>query len=406
MQPLEKTIAILGGAPRFAERLHVGRPNQGNRARINTLLNEILDRNWLTNHGPVLTEFETKLRQITQAKHCIAVSNATIGLELLIQSLGLKGEIIVPSWSFVATAHAVLRSGCTPIFCDVCPDTHCLDTDMLEKTIGSKTVAIMPVHLWGGTCDTEAIEAIADKHGLKVIYDAAHAFGTARNGTPVGNFGSAEVFSFHATKIVNAFEGGVIATNDDKLAEKLSLQTNFGFQDYDDVVSLGTNAKMSEISAAMGLVSLESLPDFIATNRRNWETYRARLDAIPGLNHFPYQKTDTPNYSYIIVEVDPEAYGVSRDRIVYALQAENIFARRYFFPGIHNMEPYRSDPKRFARHPLPVTNRLAENCFALPTGQATSKAAAETICDLLEAFPLFADKLNRITPILSERKQR
>jgi dTDP-4-amino-4,6-dideoxygalactose transaminase len=266
-------LALLGGPAAFAETLHVGRPNIGNRQRLLTRINDMLDRRWLTNHGVYVAELEQRLAEYLAVKHCIAMCNGTVALEIAARALGLSGEVIVPAFTFVATAHALQWQEITPVFCDVDPQTHNLDPHRIEALITPRTTGIVGVHVWGQACDVDALTAIARRHDLRLMFDAAHAFGCSYGGRMIGNFGDAEVFSFHATKFFNTFEGGAVTTNDDALAAKIRLMHNFGFAGLDNVIYIGTNGKMSEVSAAMGLTGLESLEEFIAVNRRNYQHY-------------------------------------------------------------------------------------------------------------------------------------
>ena len=376
-------LAILGGLPLFEKTFHVGRPNLGKLDSFRAELDGILERKWLTNHGPVVVNFEAELQKVIGAKHCIAVCNATVGLEMLATALNLNGEVIVPAWTFVATAHSMLRMGGTPILCDVDPESHCLNPEAVEALITPSTQAILGVHLWGRGHALEQLEAIARRHGLKLIFDAAHAFGCSHQQRMIGNFGDAEVFSFHATKAINCFEGGAIATNDDQLAARLRRIANFGFVDFDQVEDIGTNGKMSEVNAAMGLASLSDRQRIFETNRAHWSQYRALLAELPGIRVYEHPKNESHNYHYAIVEVDENSFGLSRDQLLACLQAERVMARRYFFPGIVNMEPYRSAPERFVRGPLPVATLLAERTLALPNGTAVSPSDIETICSIV-----------------------
>ncbi len=383
--PTKETIdhlAVLGGKPAFEQTLHVGRPNLGNRARLMERIEELLDRRWLSNNGPFVQEFERKIARQTGAKHCIAMCNGTIALEIAIRACDLKGEVIVPSFTFIATAHALQWQEITPVFCDVDPVTHCLDPEQVERMITPRTTGILGVHLWGQPCDIEGLTAIARRHNLKLLFDASHAFGCSANGQMIGNFGDAEVYSFHATKFVNAFEGGAILTNSDELAAKIRLMKNFGFAGYDNVVYVGTNGKMSEISAAMGLTGLESLDEFVAVNFRNYQQYEASLADLPGVRFFSYNHKEKNNYQYIVLEIDQELSGISRDLVLKTLWAENVLARRYFFPGCHKMEPYRS----FFPHAgllLPHTTALVQKVLVLPTGTAVSTAEIEVVCEII-----------------------
>jgi dTDP-4-amino-4,6-dideoxygalactose transaminase len=367
----------LGGA------LHVGRPNIGSKEDFLKRVEGILDRRWLSNDGPMVREFESTAAGILGVKHVVAMCNATVALEIASRALGLKGEVIIPSYTFIATAHALQWQGITPVFADMQPATHNVDPDSIESLITPQTTGIVGVHVWGRACDTNAIEAIARKHNLQVMYDASHGFGCSSGGRMLGNFGSCEVFSFHATKFINCFEGGVVATNNDELAQKMRLMRNFGFQGFDNVVYLGANGKMSEVCAAMGLTNLEAMDDIVAVNRRNYLAYCDGLRSVAGVSVIQYDQAERNNYQYMVIEVDPDACPRSRDEIVDALHAENVIARKYFWPGCHRMEPYRTtQPDVWQR--LPETERVAARVVVLPTGQAVDEATVERICGVIK----------------------
>ena len=360
-------LAINGAAPAFDELLHVGRPNIGDREAFLRYANDIFDRRWLSNDGPLLQEFEARIAAHLGVRHCIAMCNGTIALEIAIRALGLEGEVIVPSYTFVATAHALQWQGITPVFADVDPATHNLSPEAVRRMITPRTTGIIGVHLWGRAAPVEELQAIADEHKLGLMYDAAHAFSCTHGGRMIGNFGACEVLSFHATKFFNSFEGGAVVTNDDELAARMRLMRNFGFSGLDQVSHPGTNGKMIEIAAAMGLVNLDAIDDVIAANRANYDTYRAVLGDIPGVRLIDYDPSERNNYQYVILEVAPDC-AAGRDTIVDALRAENIMARRYFWPGCHRMEPYRSLFPH-AGLVLPATERVAAGGIVLPTGQ-------------------------------------
>lgn len=382
--PKEKftDLALFGGKPVFAEPFHVGRPNLGSRERFLQRVNDIWDRRWLTNNGPYVREFEQKLVQLLGVKHCIPVCNGTVALELAVRALGLRGEVIVPSFTFITTAHALQWQEITPVFADISRATHNLDPARVEEMITPRTTGIIGVHVWGRPCDVEALAAIARRRNLKLLYDAAHGFGCTCGGRAIGNFGDAEVFSFHATKFFNTFEGGAIATNNDELAARIRLMKNFGFQGYDNVIYLGTNGKMTEIAAAMGLTGLESLDDIVAANRQNYYAYQKFAGGVPGLSLVRYDESQRCNFQYIVFEVDEEAAGLSRDQLVAVLHAENVLARRYFFPGCHGMLPYR-DYFPHAKLLLPETERLARRVLSLPTGTSVNANDIQTFCELI-----------------------
>lgn len=375
-------LAIMGGSAGFKERLHVGRPNIGERTRLLQRLNDILDKRWLTNAGCYVREFEGKVAEVVGVKHCVATCNATIALEIAVRALELKGEVIVPAFTFVATAHALQWQEITPVFADIDPVSHLVDPSSVRRLVNHRTSGIVGVHLWGQQCPTEELEAVACEHGLKLIFDAAHAFACGGMSRMVGTFGDAEVFSFHATKFVNTLEGGAIVTNNDELASKMRLMKNFGFRGYDDVSHVGTNGKMNEFSAAMGLTSLEAMAELIAINRRNFLLYRAGLGGLPGVHVLDYSSQEHHNYQYIVVEIDPDHCPIARDRLLDALWAENVLARRYFYPGCHRMEPYRSlQPDLHLS--LPITEAVCGKILLLPTGQTINSDHVNQICDLL-----------------------
>jgi dTDP-4-amino-4,6-dideoxygalactose transaminase len=316
---------------------------------------------------------------------------------ILARALGLSGEVVVPAFTFVATAHAMRWVGIPPAFCDIRRDTHTVDPELVEAMITARTGAILGVHVWGRPCDIDALEAIGDRHGLPLLLDAAPAFGCTYRGQPIGGFGRAEVVSFHPTKVLNTFEGGAIPTDDDELAERARLMIQFGFEDEDRVVELGINAKMSEASAAMGLASLEVVDEFIAVNREHHERYRANLAGLPGLSLVPYPdpEDDRSNHQYVVLEIDAEQSPISRDALQQVLRAENVLARRYFYPGAHRMEPYRTEQPR-AGASLPETNALVERVLQLPTGTALSGEDVDGICEILRLAFEHGEELSRL----------
>lgn len=375
-------MAVFGGAPAFAEKLHVGRPNMGDRERLLGRINDICDRRWLTNGGVYVQEFEMRIAELAGVRHCIAMCNATVALEIAIRALEMNGEVIVPSFTFIATAHALQWQGIKPVFCDVDPTTHTIDPRRIEELITPRTTGIMGVHLWGGVCDVEALGEVAARRNLKLLFDSAHAFACSYRGRMVGGFGDAEVFSFHATKFLNSSEGGAVVTNDDELAAKIRLMKNFGFTAYDNVEYIGINGKMSEMSAAMGLTNLESMDDLIAVNRRNYRQYRRELEGLKGARLLPYDESEKCNYQYIVLEIDESVTRISRDDLQKVLWAENVLARRYFYPGCHRSEPYRSYFPHARLH-LPVTEKLTKCVLALPTGTGVSDSQISDICRII-----------------------
>jgi dTDP-4-amino-4,6-dideoxygalactose transaminase len=292
--------------------------------------------------------------------------------------------VIVPSFTFVATAHALAWQEITPVFADVDSDTHNLNADRVESMITPRTSGIIGVHLWGRPCAVESLTSLAQRRGLKLMFDASHAFGCSAEGKMIGSFGEAEVFSFHATKFFNTAEGGAVVTNSDTLAEKMRLMKNFGFAGFDNVIHVGTNGKMNELSAAVGLTCLETLDQVVEVNRNNHSVYRRELAGIPGLTLMQYDSREQSNYQYLVVEVDADEAGLTRDELVRLLNAERVIARRYFYPGCHRMEPYRS-LQPHAGLLLPVTEALTHRVMALPTGTGIDEAQIIRLCHILRS---------------------
>lgn len=377
-----RDLAIYGSPSAFVEKLHVGRPNVGSRECFLHRINDMLDRNWLTNNGPYVQEFESRVADFAGVDHCVAMCNATISLEIATRALDLKGEVIVPSFTFIATAHALQWQEITPVFCDIDPRTHNLDPAQVEKMITPRTTGIIGVHTWGRPCDVEALESIAQRRNLHLLFDAAHAFGCSYKGKVIGGFGRCEIFSFHATKFFNTFEGGAVLTNDDALAEKMRLMRNFGFRGNDNVIYIGTNGKMTEVCAAMGLTSLESVSEFTDINRRNYQVYQHELNDIPGVTQMAYDGSQRTNYQYIVLEVNELEAGLTRDELVQVLTTENVLARRYFYPGCHRMEPYCSYFPHAALL-LPETEKLSQRVMVLPTGTSVTEKMIAQICQII-----------------------
>ncbi|MES9945068.1 MAG: aminotransferase class I/II-fold pyridoxal phosphate-dependent enzyme [Candidatus Thiodiazotropha sp.] len=370
-------LAINGAKPAFSEPLHVGHPFVGDRKVFLGYVDEILDNNWLTNNGPMVMALEKQVAEHHDVKHCVAMCSGTVALEIAIRALKLEGEVIVPSFTFIATAHALHWQAIKPVFADISPDTHNLDPDSVRRMISDRTTGIIGVHLWGRTAPIEELQAIADEHNLKLLFDSAHAFGCTHNGIKVGNFGACEVLSFHATKFFQTLEGGAVLTNDDSLADTLRLMRNFGFSGFDNVIHPGTNGKMNEMSAAMGLTNLQYLETRIEHNRNVYHHYLHALSNIPCIKLLQYDDKETNNYQYIVIEISEDCK-VSRDRLVEVLRAENILARRYFWPCCHRMRPYKSMlPAQSCS--LEQSEIISDRVVVLPSGVAVDKEMIDTI---------------------------
>ncbi len=352
--------------------LHVGKPNVLNREKFIRRVNEILDTKLFSNNGPFVLQLEQEVATRLGVAHCVSVSNATIGLEIALEALDLKGKVITPSFTFVATAHSIARMGLQPVFCDVDPTTGLLDLDKLEELLTPDVSAVMWVNVYGNVGDVQRLDSICKQRKIRLIFDSAHALGVSLNGKFVGGFGDLEVFSLHATKFITGFEGGLITTNNDQIATKLKLIRNFGFSGYDQVIALGTNAKLSEIHAAMALTNFECMDEIVEHNKMLFYAYDAMLPSsctlvkfLPGLS---------PNYQYVVARVPREL----RNSIVDHLHAHNVLVRKYFYPGVHKFPPYSDNPVL-----LPHTDELAESVICFPTGQEIDKATVEYVCQLV-----------------------
>lgn len=372
-------LAMFGGRPAFLYPLRVGRPNQIDRARLFDRLSWTLDNQWLTNGGPLAREFEDRIADLAGARHCVATCNATVALQLVAHAAGLTGEVVMPSLTFIATPHAVRWLGLEPVFCDVDPVTGGIDVASAAAAITSRTSAILAVHLWGRPCAVTDLEKLAADRGIPLFFDSAHALGCTAHGRPVGSFGNAEVFSFHATKVVNAFEGGAVVTNDSELARQVRALHNFGIGLGAPHDAGGTNGKLSEASAAMGLTSLDAMPESVRHNQANYCMYRSELDDLPGMRVVEFPRDERSNYQYVILVNDAEVTGITRDLLLRLLLAEQVEAKPYFSPACHEQEPYLS------RRPveLPHTERLAGQVMALPTGTSVGREDIRRVCNII-----------------------
>lgn len=360
---------------------HVGRPNLPDREKVLANFTQALDNQWLTNMGPLSLELEERISSMLGVKHCICVCNATTGLGLLQRSLDLQGEVIIPAFTFIATAHSLRWQRITPVFCDVRMEDHLIDPTKIEALITPRTSAIMAVPIWGQPCDAKALQTIADKHGLKLLYDSAHAFGCKSGDQHLGGFGNAEVFSFHATKVFSTGEGGAITTNSDKLADKLRLMRNFGFTDYDQTDHIGTNAKMGEFAAGYGLAHLDALDSIVDQNQARHQAYVKEFSKFNDISFLPYDFAGQSNYQYVVARVTAHL----RDSMVKHFHNRGILLRRYFHPGCHRMEPYRSD-ESYRGLELENTERLADETVIFPTGTQLSEKEVAEFADMYSEF--------------------
>lgn len=347
------------------------------------LLQDIWKRKWLTNNGHYHKLLETALAEYLEVPHLSLFTNGTLPLITALQVMGLNhGEVITTPYSFVATSHSLIWNSLTPVFADVDPIYGNLDPTEVEACITEKTVAIMPVHVYGTPCDTAALQAVANKHGLKLIYDSAHAFGVKQNGHSILEAGDMCTLSFHATKVYNTVEGGALICRSAEMKQKIDHLKNFGFTGETEVVAPGINSKMDEIRAAYGLLNLKQVDAAIAARKTVAEAYRAALANIPGIRCLQDIPGVQHNYAYFPIFVNAEAYGRTRDELYFALKEHGIFARRYFYPVIPDFATYANTLSARAAH-IPNARALANSVICLPMYAGLSEDNVEQILNCI-----------------------
>ncbi|MDI5846677.1 dTDP-4-amino-4,6-dideoxy-D-glucose aminotransferase VioA [Shewanella xiamenensis] len=344
-------------------------------------LEEIWRNRWLTNNGPFHQRLEKELGEYLGVQHVSLFNNATIALITSLQALKISGEVITTPYSFVATSHSILWNGLSPVFVDIDPNTFNIDPKKIEAAITPKTSAIMPVHCYSNPCDVEAIEAIAKKHGLKVIYDAAHAFGINYKGQSLLNYGDLSILSFHATKVFNTFEGGAVISPNAETKLQIDRLKNFGIEDELTVTAVGINGKMSEINAAFGLVQLRHISQAIEQRKVIDHHYREKLAEIEGIRVPIPSKFSNSNYSYFPILVE-SSYSLTRDDLYEKLKKNNILSRRYFYPLISNMSMYKGLESASIDH-LPYANDTSNKVLCIPIFNEMSIADANLVIDLI-----------------------
>ena len=351
-------------------------------------LKHIWESRWITNCGPFHQQLEAVLSSFLGVKYISLFTNGTLPLLTALQALKVEGDVITTPFSFVATSHAIWWNHLRPVFVDIDPITGCLDPERIEEAITPRTSAIMPVHVYGTPCDTERIQQIADKHGLKVIYDAAHAFGVKRNGQSILDCGDISTLSFHATKTYNTIEGGALICHSTEMKRQIDYLKNFGFEDEVTVMAPGINSKMDEVRSAYGLINLKHVDAAIARRKEVARQYVEKLQDIEGITLYKpivdsFQKTNTIlNYSYFPIFIDAKHYGLTRDDLYLKLQSQGIYGRRYFYPLITDFAPYKDYPSA-ARSNLPVANEFANRVICLPMHhELTDNDLERVICIL------------------------
>lgn len=358
--------------------LHVGQLNPPNRAALRAAFDGIFDREYYTNHGPLVREFERRIETYLGVSHAICTVNGTAALMVAVSAMDLSGDVVTPAFTFPATAQALSYAGLTPVFCDIDPVTHSISPSTVAAALTPRTSAILGVHMWGRLCDVEGLSEVADRAGAKLMFDAAHAFGCGRGGRMAGRFGAFEVFSFHATKILNCTEGGCITTDDDALADAFRTARNFHEQETFCETPLRINAKMSEAQAAFGILALDALDGLIEENRARYERYRRALADIAGVRVFAFEETARNNFQYVVAEIDEDEFGSDRDVLMDALKARGVIARRYFSPGMHQAYPYDERPWT-----LPETDRLCTRVLQVPSGAAIDENEIDRVVGII-----------------------
>lgn len=345
---------------------------------LKSMLQEVWDRKWITNNGRFHQQLESTLAEYLKVPYVSLFTNGTLPLLTALQALRITGEVITTPYSFVATTHSIWWNGCRPVFVDIDPATGNIDPNKIEAAITPKTTAIMPVHVYGKPCDTGAIKQIADRYGLKVIYDAAHAFGVEVNGESVLNAGDLSTLSFHATKVYNTVEGGAMIMHDPETKKRIDYLKNFGFAGETEVVGPGINSKMDEIRAVYGLLNLKQVDAAIEARHQVALAYRSALRNVEGISFFDDMPGVRHNYSYFPIFVDAGKYGMSRDDLYFRMREHNVLGRRYFYPLISTFSMYRGLPSA-AKENLPEAWKMADRVICLPMHHLLSPEEVERV---------------------------
>lgn len=345
-------------------------------------IKDIWESHWLTNMGPKHNLLECQLKEYLSVDNISLFTNGHNALELCLQAMNLSGEVITTPFTFASTTHAIVRNGLTPVFCDINPVNYTIDVTKIEDLITDKTSAIVPVHVYGHVCNVEEIERIAKKYGLKVIYDAAHVFGVRYKGQGIGNFGDASMFSFHATKVYHTIEGGAICYHNEELGRELYKLRDFGIKDAETIDGVGSNAKMNEFVAAMGLCTLRHVDGEITKRKAVVECYRENLAGIDGLQLPPVQENVQSNYAYFPVVIDEKKFGATRNEVFEALAKENIHARKYFYPLTNAFDAYHG---KFNPNVTPVAVHISKRVLTIPLYADLALEDVNRICQIIKS---------------------
>lgn len=349
---------------------------------FNVLLKQIWDSKWITNNGSFHKQLEKELADYLKVPYVSLFTNGTLPLLTALQALRITGEVITTPYSFVATTHCIWWNGCRPVFVDIDPSTGNLDPDKIEAAITPKTTAIMPVHVYGKPCDTKKIQDIADKYGLKVIYDAAHAFGVEVNGESILNAGDMSTLSFHATKVYNTLEGGALVMHDEATKKRIDYLKNFGFAGETEVVAPGINSKVDEVRAAYGILNLRQVNDAIEARHQVAIRYRESLRSVHGITFMDDMPGVRHNYSYFPIFIDSKKYGMTRDDLYFKMKENGVLGRRYFYPLISEFSTYRGLPSS-ARENLPNAHKMADSVICLPMHHELSASEIDRTLNII-----------------------
>ncbi len=364
------------------EEIFVTKPYLPPKEEYMEYLNHIWESRHLTNNGKLLLEFVKRLGTLMGVEQCLPMANGHMALEMTIQAFDLTGEVITTPYTFASTTHAIVRNGLTPVFCDIKESDCTMDPEKIESLITDKTSAIIPVHVYGMPCDVEAIEAIAKKHNLKVIYDAAHAFGETIDGRNIAQFGDASMFSFHATKVYHTIEGGAVCYHNEELGHELYKLRDFGIKDAEIIDGVGSNAKMNEFVAAMGLCTLRHVDEEIAKRKRVVECYRENLSDVDGIQLPPIQENVTSNYAYFPVVIDERVFGATRNEVFEKLAENNVHARKYFYPLTNAFDAYHGV---YDVDKTPVALHISKRVLTIPLYADLSLEDVARICDIIKS---------------------
>lgn len=376
------SLSIFGGASTFQYPLRVGQMNLVEWDRFEAIFRNIFLRRYYTNHGPMAKELESQLCNFLGVQHAVCMSNATIGLIIAAKALDLIGKVIVPAFTYDGTVQSVTWAGLEPLFCDINPETHHITSDLVEPLLNDNVHAILGVHMWGNACDIKGLEKLARRRNVSLYFDASDSFGCTFNREKIGNFGELEIFSFHASNIINALEGGCVCTNDDYIAARLRhIRSSYG-ADYPIPMLMTSNGRMSEAQAAMALLSLADYQRNRQMNQEKYELYHALLKYVPGIRLLMPREGEQSNYQNVVMSIEEDAFGISRDNLISLLNAENVFCQRKPILGMHRNPPYNIKFPQYINR-LSATDAECSCVIQVPSGQQISMDNVRDICGLI-----------------------